>query len=459
MAEIKFGTDGWRAKIADGFTFENLAKVTDAFALYMLKTIKKPVVAVGYDNRFMSERYALFTACRLSGYGFKVRLFDKAVHTPLVSWAVRNFKMDAGVMITSSHNPYTYNGFKIKNRYGAGLSGEETAKVEKLIGKQPKLKKGSLEKVNYDAHYIQAVKSLIDISSIKKSGMKIVLDCMYGSGAGYMEAALDGYKKLYVINNKRDPLFGGINPEPIKQNLGKLCETVKKQKADIGIAIDGDGDRMALVNEKGEFITSHKVLVFMLLHHIRNKKMKFNFVKTISGTFLVNKLAEEYSIKLTETPVGFKYIGEKMIEDETVIGGEESGGVGFGYFLPERDGIFGNLVILEFLAKEGRRIGKVLAGLDKQYGEYRYDRVDVTFEEKKRKQIYAKADALEKTGKIAGKKIKSVNRLDGIKYILGDNEWILFRFSGTEPLLRIYSEGPTDKAVQDNLKFGLKITK
>lgn len=458
MAEIKFGTDGWRAKIADGFTFENLAKVTDAFALYMLKEKKKPVVAVGYDNRFMSEKYALFCADRLAGYGFKVRIFDKAVHTPLVSWSVRNFKMDAGIMITSSHNPYTYNGFKIKNRYGAGLSGEETAKVEKLIGSHPKLKKGSIEKVNYDAHYIQAVKTLIDISAIKKSGMKIVLDCMYGSGAGYLEAALDGYKRLTVINNKRDPLFGGINPEPIKQNLLKLCETVKKLKADIGIAIDGDGDRMALVNEKGEFITSHKVLVFMLLHHIKNKKMDFNFVKTISGTFLVNKLAKEYGIKLTETPVGFKYIGEKMTEDKTVIGGEESGGVGFGYFLPERDGIFGNLTILEFLAKEGKRIGKVLEGLDKKYGEYRYDRVDVTFDEKKRKSILAKADALEKTGRIAGKKIVSVSRLDGIKYILGDNEWILFRFSGTEPLLRIYSEGPTDKAVQANLKFGLKIT-
>jgi phosphomannomutase len=459
MTSIKFGTDGWRAKIADTFTYENLGRVADAFAAYALKDTKKPVIAFGYDNRFMSERYAQFVADRISGYGIDVKMFDKSVHTPMVSWTVVKYKLDFGLMITSSHNPASYNGFKIKNKFGAGLSTEETRKVESYMDVPVKeaVKHGKIEIVNFDREYISAISAVIDIKAIKKSGMKIVMDCMYGSGSGYMEAALAGYKNLTVINNYRDPLFGGINPEPIKQNLGKLMETVKKEKADIGIAIDGDGDRMALVNGKGEFITSHKVLVFMILHHIRHRKMKFRFVKTISGTFLVNRIAQENNIELIETPVGFKYIGEKIIDDPNTIGGEESGGVGFGYYLPERDGIFGNLIVLEFLAKEGKTIDRVLTELDKKYGAYKYDRVDISFKEKDRDKIYKAVDKLEKAGMIAGKKISSVSRLDGTKYILAGNEWLLFRFSGTEPLLRIYSEAPTDKRVKENLEFGKSI--
>ncbi len=456
--KIKFGTDGWRAKIAEGFTFENLGKVTDAFAFYMLENIKKPSVALGYDNRFLSEKYAEFVKNRLLNCGFEVHAFKKSVHTPLVSWAVVRKGFDAGIMITSSHNPAVYNGFKIKNRYGAGLSSEETSKIERYIEKDMKLpvKRGRLFDADYDNDYVRDVCSKINVDKILSGNMKIVMDCMYGSGAGYMEKILKGYRNLTVINNKRDPLFGGINPEPIAVNLKKLCETVKKMKADIGIAIDGDGDRMALVNSKGEFVTSHKVLVFMLLHYIKNKKIKFNFVKTISGTFLVNRIAAEYGIKLTETPVGFKYIGEKIIEDSSTIGGEESGGVGFGNFLPERDGIFGNLTVLEYLAAEGKTIDEALDFLDKKYGRYVYDRIDAEFEADKRDTIIKKAEKLALSGKFGTKKILSVNKLDGIKLILSDREWILFRFSGTEPLLRIYSEGPDEKAVKYNIMKGKK---
>jgi len=457
---IKFGTDGWRAKIGEGFTFENLEKVTHAFACYILDNIKKPKIALGYDNRFLSEKYAAFVRDKLLKHGIEVHAFKKAVHTPLVSWAVVNKGFDAGLMITSSHNPASYNGFKIKNKYGAGLSTDETKKVEAYIETPRTLaeKQGRLFEVDYDNDYIKAVSGLINTKAIIKSGMKIVMDCMYGSGAGYMEKILKGYKNLIVINNKRDPMFGGINPEPIAVNLKALCAAVKKHKADIGIAIDGDGDRMALVNAKGEFVTSHKVLVFMILHYIKHKKnMKFNFVKTISGTFLVNKIAKEYGIQLTETPVGFKYIGEKIIADKSTIGGEESGGVGFGEFLPERDGIFGNLTVLEYLALEKTTLDKALAGLDKKYGSYVYDRVDAEFDAKKRESIMKRAGKLAVSGKFGIKKILSVNKLDGIKLILSDREWILFRFSGTEPLLRIYSEGPDEKAVSYNLKTGKKL--
>lgn len=456
MYEIKFGTDGWRAKIAEGFTFENLKKVVDAYAAHILSKIKKPKVAVGYDFRFLSEKYALYTAQLLKNYGFIVYVFEKAVHTPLVSFTIVRKKLDSGIMITSSHNPYTYNGFKIKNKYGAGASQEETKSVENMIkkGTIPKQAEGKIITVNMDDQYVKEVKSMVNVNAIKKSGMKIVLDNMYGSGAGYMEKILGNYPGLTVIHGKRDPLFGGISPEPVRKNLLELESKVRELKASVGIAIDGDGDRMAFVDDKGNYIPTHKALVFHLLHHLKNRKMKFKFVKTISGTSLLNTIAKEYKVELLETPVGFKYIADYIIKDKATIGGEESGGVGFGYYIPERDGIVGNLLLLEFLAKEGKKVSEVLKALDKKYGAYEYDRIDIKFNEVHRTAMIKKADKPEKTGLIAGKKIRSISRLDGVKYILADNEWILFRFSGTEPLLRIYSEAPTLKRVRENLEFG-----
>lgn len=460
MYEIKFGTDGWRAKIAEGFTFENLKRVVDAYAVRISSKNKKPGIALGYDFRFMSGKYAAFAAELLKNYGFTVYMFDKAVHTPMVSFTIVNKKLDSGIMITSSHNSYLYNGFKIKNRFGAGASREETAAIEKLIAAKrvPGIKPGRIEIINMDDEYTEEVRKIVNINSIKQSGMKIVLDNMYGSGAGYMEKILGNYSGLTVIHSNRDPLFGGINPEPIRQNLLELEQKVKDIKASIGIAIDGDGDRMAFVDDKGSYIPAHKALVFHLLHHVKNRKMKFKFVKTVAGTSLLDKIAKEYGVEMIETPVGFKHIGNYIIKDKATIGGEESGGVGFGYYIPERDGIVGNLLLLEFLAKEGISVSKVLSGLDKKYGKYEYDRVDIKFNESRRRFIIKRTGIPEKTGIIAGKKILSINRLDGVKYTLADNEWVLFRFSGTEPLLRIYSEAPTLKRVKENLDFGKKLT-
>src|ERR1035437_4016293 len=462
MHEIKFGTDGWRAKIAEGFTFENLKRVVDAFASYVLSKNKHPEIIIGYDFRFLSDKYSAFAAELLKNYGFKVYVFYKAVHTPLVSFTIVRKKLDSGIMITSSHNPYSYNGFKIKNRFGAGASKEETRAVEALItkGAVPKAKKnGNIIQINMDDEYVKAVRKAVDINAVKKSGMKIVLDNMYGSGAGYMEKILGDYRGLTVIHGSRDLPFGGIITEPIRKNLHELENSVEEIKASIGSAIDGDGDRMAFVDDKGRYIPTHKALVLLLLHYVKNRKMKFKFVKTIAGTSLLNKIAGEYGIELLETPVGFKHIGDLIIKDKATIGGEESGGVGFGCFLPERDGIVGNLLLLEFLAKEGKPVSKVLASLDKKYGKYEYDRVDIKFRESQRKMIVKKSDGLEKIGIIAGKKIRSASRLDGVKYILADNEWVLFRFSGTEPLLRIYSEAPTMKRVRENLDFGRNLIK
>lgn len=459
MQEIKFGTDGWRAKIAEGFTFENLKKVVDAYAAWVLSANKKPEAVVGYDFRFLSDKYAAFTAELLKSYGFTVYVFDKAVHTPVVSFTIVTKKLDSGIMITSSHNPYTYNGFKIKNKYGAGATKEETKAVEAMIvkGTIPKQKQGRIITINMDEEYIKKVRSIVNVNAIKKSKMKIVLDNMYGSGSGYMEKILGNYPGLTVIHGKRDPLFGGISPEPVRKNLLELENKVKELKASIGIAIDGDGDRMAFVDDKGNYIPTHKALVFHLLHHVKNRKMKFKFVKTISGTSLLNTIAKEYKIELLETPVGFKYIGDHIIKDKATIGGEESGGVGFGYYIPERDGIVGNLLMLEFLAKEGKPVSKVLSDLDKKYGKYEYDRVDIKFKESQRESIVKKANNPEKKGVYNGMKIREVSRLDGVKYILAENEWVLFRFSGTEPLLRIYSEAPTLKRVKENLEFGKKL--
>ncbi|HPD19478.1 MAG TPA: phosphoglucomutase/phosphomannomutase family protein, partial [Candidatus Goldiibacteriota bacterium] len=283
------------------------------------------------------------------------------------------------------------------------------------------------------------------------------VDYMYGSASGYMKKIFGSYDNLFEINNHRDPLFGGISPEPIRKNLLNTEKKVKELKADIGIVLDGDGDRMAFIDDCGKFATTHKALVFMLLHHVKNKNYKIKFAKTISGTSLLNVLAKENGVPLYETPVGFKYIAEMMQKDRSIIGGEESGGIGFGYFIPERDGILSNLIILEFLAKENKKPSQIITELDKKYGKFVYDRVDLVFKEKDRENIMKKVNELEKKGRVAGKKITSINKLDGIKYFLGENEWVLFRFSGTEPLLRIYSEASSAKNVMENLEFGKKL--
>ncbi len=456
MAEIKFGTDGWRDIIGENFTFANLAKVTDAYAHFMKQKLNKPRVIIGYDNRFLSDKCAEFTANRLKDSGFKVYLFDRSVPTPLVSFGVLYCKLNGGIMITSSHNPYYYNGFKIKNENGAGAAPELTKKIESLIKNNITVKKGSgkIELINLDNEYLKRINELIDINLIKKSKMKIVVDYMFGSAAGYLRKIFGDYNKLFEINNHRDPLFGGITPEPIRKNLLNTEEKVKELKADIGVVMDGDGDRMAFIDDKGCFTTTHKALVFILLHHIKYKNKNIKFAKTISGTSLLNILAKEYNIELFETPVGFKYIAELMQKDKNIIGGEESGGIGFGYFMPERDGILSNLMILEFLAKEGKNPSQIISALHKKYGSFLYDRIDLIFKEKDRNLIINKVKQIEKKASILGKKITHINKLDGIKYFMGENEWLLFRFSGTEPLLRIYSEAPTKEKVMENLEFG-----
>lgn len=459
MGAIKFGTDGWRAKIADGFTFENLRKACRGTALFFLERSKKPVIAVGYDNRFMSENFASFAADEMASYGFEARLFDTAVTTPLVSFYINREKIPGGIVITSSHNPPEYNGFKIKNSFGAGASTAETKAVERFIddGKAPKISKGRVIKINYDREYISALKKCADIRAVIKSGLKITADAMYGPGGRYIEAALKGAKGLRIIRAERDPLFGGITPEPIEKNLKALCEAVVKNRSHIGIALDGDGDRMALVDERGRYVTSHKALVMLLLLHVKYRKRKIKYVKTVAGTSLINKICAEEGVPLSETPVGFKNIGEKMTIDKSVIGGEESGGIGAAYFLPERDGILSNFFVLELLTKEKMKLGEYLEKLDVKYGPYIYDRIDLRFCEKNRVKITETVRLAGKHGVFAGKRISRIDEMDGIKFIFSEREWVLFRFSGTEPLLRIYSEAPSRAGVNKNLAAGKRL--
>lgn len=460
MSFIKFGTDGWRAVIAEDFTFENLEKVINAYARFILNKKQNPRIIIGYDARFMSEKYADFVAEKLKNYGFLILLNDKVVPTPLISWGVKNYKCDGGIVITSSHNPYIYNGFKVKNEKGAGFSRDQVKELEKnlYIKKELKIKEGKIEKVNYDEEYLKSILNFIDIMAIKKSKIKIVVDVMFGSGAGYFEKIFKGYTRIKIINNKRDPLFGGVNPEPIDKNLGKLMSEIKKEKADIGIAIDGDADRVGIVDNKGYYITSHKVFSLLLLHNIKYKNLKPDVVRTVSGTFLIDRITQKYGLALFETPVGFNNIAEIMVKSKNdVIGGEESGGIGFSYYLSERDGIFSGLLMLEFLAKEKKSLRKILRDLDKEYGKLRYDRIDVHFNENQRTQIKNELMNIEERGIYNGKKIKSINKKDGIKFIMDDDEWIMFRFSGTEPLLRIYCEAGTLRRVRNNLKFAEKL--
>ncbi len=460
MSSIKFGTDGWRAVIAENFTFQNLENVINAYAKFILNKKSEPVVIIGYDARFMSEKYAEFVAEKLKNYGFLVYLCDKEVPTPLVSWSIKNYKYDGGIVITSSHNPYFYNGFKVKNENGAGFSREQVKELEKNLysKKDLKIKQGKLEKVNYSEEYIKSILKFIDITAIKKSKIKIIVDTMYGSGKGYFEEIFKGYSKIKFINNKRDPLFGGLNPEPIDKNLEKLMKEVKNEKADIGIAVDGDADRVGIVDNKGYYLTSHKVFSLLLLHHIKHKNLTPDVVRTVSGTFLIDRITKKYGLSLQETPVGFNNIAEIMVKSKKdVIGGEESGGIGFSYYLSERDGIFSGLLMLEFLAKEKKSLRQILKSLDKEYGKLRYDRIDINFNENQRNQIKNELIEIEEKGIYNGKKITSINKKDGIKFIMGQDEWIMFRFSGTEPLLRIYCEAGTLRRVKNNLETAKKM--
>ncbi len=435
ISQIKFGTDGWRAIIADTYTFENVKILSQAVADY-LGSGKK--IAIGFDTRFMSDKFAKAAAVVLKSNGIKVILSDQPTPTPALSFAVKSRKLDLGIMITASHNPAEYNGFKIKNSSGGGASEELTKEVEGLLGKTEVKDLATIEKsdiANIIKGYIKFIRNYIDLKKIKNKKFKVLVDSMYGSGDSFIAQVLKGTKiKIEFMRNTINPSFGGGRPEPVEENLEELKARVKKEKFDLGIALDGDADRIAAVAPGGVFIHPQKILGLLALHLNQDRKLSGGLVKTICGSTMMDNIANFLKIKLYETPVGFKYISNLMETKDIVAGGEEAGGMGVKNYIPERDGSMAGLLLIEMMVYRNKNMLKILNETEKKFGKYYYVRQDFHLD----KRVEPKKENLPK--ELLGKKVVDIKDYDGIKLICEDQSWLMFRGSGTEPIMRTYAE-------------------
>jgi phosphomannomutase len=436
--EIKFGTDGWRGIIGDSYTFGNLKIASQAVADYLGPGKK---VAVGFDTRFMSAKFGLVCAEVLSNNGIKVLLSDRFVSTPILSFTVKSRKLDLGVMITASHNPAEYNGFKIKDPSGGSAGPEVTEKIESHLGKSAVKEFNRLStqiKIeDFSADYIRFIRSYIDLKKIKNKKFKVLVDAMYGAGNSFIAGILKGTSiRLDFMHNDINHSFGGIRPEPVEENLKELKLRVKKEKFDLGIALDGDADRIAAVAPGGIFIHPQKILGLLALHLNQDRCWSGGIVKTIAGTTMIDNIANFLGVKLYETPVGFKYISNLMEKKDIVAGGEEAGGIGTKGYIPERDGTMAGLLLLEMMAYRNKNILKILNETEKQFGRYYYLRDEIELKESI--SIQLKKEDL--PDELLGSKVTHIKDYDGIKLICEDESWLMLRSSGTEPIVRIYAE-------------------
>ena len=451
--EIKFGTDGWRGIIGDNYTFRNLKILSQAVADY-LGPAKK--VAVGFDTRFMSGRFAKVASHVLANNGIEIVLSDRYIPTPALSLAVRARKFDLGIMITASHNPAQYNGFKIKDPSGGSASPEVTDNIESRLGKNTvKETSNAAAKIREEdltRDYIRFIRSYIDLKKIKNKKFRVLVDAMYGAGNSFIAQVLKGTSiKLEFMHNAFNPSFGGIPPEPVEENLEELKNRVKKEKFDLGIALDGDADRIAAVAPGGKFIHPQKILGLLALHLNQDRHWSGGIVKTIAGTTMIDNIAKFLKVKLYETPVGFKYISDLMEKEDIVAGGEEAGGIGVKGYIPERDGTVAGLLLLEMMVYRNKDILKILNETERQFGRYYYLRRDVHLGRK----IELKKEELPK--ELLGKKVVRVKDFDGIKLICEDESWLMFRASGTEPIMRLYAESESLSRSKQLLEMAEKL--
>jgi len=464
-AEIKFGTDGWRAVIAAEFTFANLERVAQAYVDHLLgrgALTNVSLVVVGYDRRFLSEYFAERAAQVIAGNGIRVAVFPEAQPTPLISWSVKDLGAVGGVMITASHNPFQFNGFKIKAPWGGSAPPETTAEVEKLLDVNHPTRIDSF----HDGHellepaierYRAQVTSYVDLPRLRQAGVRVIVDPMHGSAGRWVESFLaGGSTQVETIRPNRDPLFGGVNPEPIDQNLGALKKRVLETKALVGLATDGDADRVGAVDELGQTMTMHDVVPLLLLHLARDRKMTGAVVRTFSQSVLLKRIAAAFNLKLYETPIGFKYIADLMLKEDILIGAEESGGIGVKGHIPERDGVLNSLLFFEAIVAAGKPPSVMLADLHREFGEFHFGRKDLHLDTALGLELVK--ELTEKPPKqIAGYRVTELQTTDGPKLIFDDESWLLFRQSGTEPVLRIYSEATSVEKMNALLGAGEKL--
>jgi phosphomannomutase len=462
MTQITFGTDGWRGFIADDFTFDNVRRVAGAIAGYVLKhEDARRGVIVGYDTRFASDRAARVVAQVLAGAGIPVLLANDYTPTPAVSYNVKKLGAAGGVMITSSHNPFNWNGVKFKAKFG----GSATPAILKLIeeelhaGAMPSGGAADIQEVDLKPAYVEAVCQFADLPLIRRANFKFAIDSMYGSGRGVLTTIFDKNGIPYVaIRQEVNPLFPGINPEPILPHVALLQQTVTKEKCHAGLATDGDADRIGAVAEDGSFVDSHKCFAILTNWLLERKKWPGDIVRAFNTTRMVDRIAARHGRKLHEVAIGFKYAAELMMTHEILIGGEESGGIGYGRFLPERDGVLNALLLANVMAEEGKPLGQLVAHLQREYGPHYFGRRDLHIsDEMKNGAVRRAADA--STTKVGPYRILRKENLDGVKFFLdaptngnGADAWVLFRASGTELLLRVYAEAATPGLVEEILQ-------
>jgi len=470
MAGIKFGTDGWRGIIAEDFTFDNVRACAQGVADYLHRTHQaERGLVIGYDTRFASEDFAAAAAEVIAANGIKVSLCDKPAPTPVISYTVTASKAAGAIIITASHNPGLWNGFKYKDENGASAPVEVAAEIERAAnetaaGKNIKqvplalaLETRLVSYLDPDPAYFAQIRKLVDLDTIKQSKLKVIVDSMYGAGCGYFRTLLQGGNlEVAEIHGERNPAFPGIQPEPIARFLGDLSATVVKEKADVGLATDGDADRIGIIDEKGRFLNQHQVFALLTLYLLEVRGERGAIIKTLTSTDMLYRLGEIYGVPVFETPVGFKYVAPLMMERNATIGGEESGGYGFRGHIPERDSILAGLYFLDFMVKTGKKPSQLLEYLFSKVGEHYYDRIDIHIQPDERQSLNARI-AQQTVESIAGIKVVRLDTRDGYRYVLSDGSWLLVRFSGTEPLIRIYAEAHTPKQVQKLLDNGKKM--
>ena len=462
--EIKFGTDGWRGVIGDVFTFKNVAIVAQAIAEWInnntaaINGVKS--VCIGYDNRFLSQEFAEIVSSVFAANNIKVYLSDTSLPTPALSFGVTRKKSVAGIMITASHNPGKFNGIKIKTAQGGAAGKDITDVVESYLHKT-EIKKSNIDESKRDGlifvndfkmDYVKFIRNYIDFKKIKAAKFKVIQDVMHGSGRDLMGQILKGTKiRLEMIRTDVNPSFEGGKPEPVTEYLQELIGRMKKEKWDLGLVLDGDADRVAAVEPGGKFISPQKILGLLILHLVKNRGLKGGVVKTLCGTTMIDKIAQKLNLRLYETPVGFKYISDLMVSQQIVAGGEEAGGMGLPNYIPERDGSLSGLLLLEMMVYQKKNITQLLTAMEKEFGAYFYERLDMTIDRRA-----CDLNKIKTISQLLGKKVIDVKDFDGVKLTCEDESWLMFRPSGTEPLVRIYSEAKSLKKAKELIQFGRK---
>jgi alpha-D-glucose phosphate-specific phosphoglucomutase len=470
---IKFGTDGWRGVIAEDFTFANVRIATQGVADYLIATGKaNKGMVVGHDARFASEYFAAAAAEVLAGNGITAYLTQTYTPTPVISYSILTKQAAGAINITASHNPPIDNGFKLRSEYAGAADPETLAQVEQHIAqvaeagpqavkRMPRAeaeRSGLIQVFDPAPEYLRHLRTLIDPEPIKRAGISVVIDSMWGAGAGWLRRILEGgATQLYEIHGERNPIFPEMaRPEPIAANLQPLLRTVRERRAHIGIATDGDADRVGVCDEHGEFIDQLRVYGLLALYLLEVRGWRGTIVKTLSTTSMLEKLGKLYNVPVVETGVGFKFVAPAMLEHNAIVGGEESGGYAFRGHIPERDGILAGLFILDMCVQLKKTPSELVQYLFSKVGEHYYDRIDLSFPAAERERILARIRA-NTPQQIDGLRVVDVNTTDGFKYLLEDGSWLLIRFSGTEPIMRIYTETTSRERVPRILQAGREL--